>query len=356
MAIYSPTSLLPNNTSVDATENITFSWNYNGSGAEAIQTHYQVKIYKNSDNTLVHDSTKIESANEYYLLSSTPLTNNNIYKFQVTVWSGLATSKSSWILFYCFQNPTLVIGATPTSTQTHTFTATYYSAQAIPVKTYRAYLFLASDLDNPIADSENIYPDTLITNGIISYEFDGMETGESYAIQFTCINQNDYVLDTGQHSFTITYNYPPSIPNLIVTEDKSNGALVLSWVDVQQKIGNVIGDFSYVDGKFNKSIYLNLNSELYYTESFSDGFTLYFWIKIPTAYTGTLIKLGDNNLGMRIFVEPSNRFGFQYGDFITVGRVINPSDNVFDYWILVGIKNGKVIFKGDIFEETLSVI
>lgn len=360
LSIYSPTSLLPNNTSVDATENITFSWSYNGSGSEALQTHYQVKIYKNIDNTLVFDSTKISSSNEYYTLSSTPLTNDNIYKFQVTVWSNSETSKSSWILFSCFENPTLTIGSTPTSTQTYTFTATYYSAQSIPIKTYRAYLFLASDLENPIADSEYIYPETLITNGSISYEFDGMETDETYAIQFICTNQNNYTLDTGQHTFTITYSYPPSIPDLVVTEDKTNGALILSWIDVQQKIGNVIGDFSYIEsgsgGKFNNSIYLNPDSQLYYTESFLDGFTLSFWIKIPTAYVGTLIRLGDSNLGMRVFIEESNRFGFEYGEFITVGRVIEVSDNVFDYWILIGIKNGKIIIKGDSFEETLSVI
>jgi len=356
LALYSPTNLAPNNTSEDATEPILFRWTYNGVGVEAIQTHFQVKIYKNSDNTLVHDSTKTASSNNFYTLSSTPLVNNNDYKFQVTVWSNASSANSNWVLFFCFERPTFTIGSLPSSTQTHEFSATYYSAQGVPLKTYRAYLFSENDLNNPISDSGNIYPETLITNGTVYYEVDGLETDETYYVQFVGLDQNNYELDTGQHEFSIVYNYPPAIPNLLVTEDKSNGTLILNWVDVQQKIAQVDGTFSYIDGLFNKSLQLDTNSKLLFTEPFLDGFTLYFWVKLPNDYSGNLVQFGDNMIGMKIFVDPSKRFGIKCGEFVSIGREIFSEDNIFNNWILIGVQNGTLIVKGSIFEEVLNVV
>lgn len=353
--VYSPTNISPNDISIDATEDNTISWSFNGLGS---QTDYQVKIYLNSDNSLVADSGKVSSSSESYILTSGTLTNDNIYKTQITLWDGTDTAKSTWTLFYCNTTPTLTIGSTPTSVQTFEFSALYNSTESIPILTYKFNLYLSSTPTTIITTSGDLYPDELIAVSAtpLSYVFDGMESETEYSIECTCTNQRGIVLTTGLHAFVISYTYPPSISSLIVTPDNTDGTISLNWSSLRFVLGFVDGTYSYVLGKFNQGLELDLNSKLYYnTETIPEAYTVYFWTNIPSGYNGTIVKLGSDSsddTGMQLLYS-NDRFGFKHGNYITYGRI---ASSLIGTWVLIGVKYGKILIKGTGYEEVISMI
>jgi hypothetical protein len=95
----------------------------------------------------------------------------------------------------------------------------------------------------------------------------------------------------------------------------------------------VDGTYSYVTGKFDKGLQLDTDSVLYYPDdSIPAEFTVYFWVKIPNGYNGTLVQLGEiSSDGMSVFFT-GNRFGFSIGDAITAGRLVEtllPSEDLY---------------------------
>lgn len=351
MAMYSPTLLSFNGVSIDASVNNTFTWTTNVTSPDS-QTDYQLKIYLNSNNTLIYDSTKITSTNEYHTVPSGTLTNGQIYKYQVTTWSGANSSPSQWILFFTEAQATFTVGSLPSSVQVATISATYNQAQDIPLKTYRVYLYLSTDLENPIVDSGDIYPDTLIYDGdVVEYEFDGLESGFSYAVQFTGFTQNDDFIDSGKSGFSIVYSYPPDVPQLEVTQLSEYGNIKLNWAALIQILGFVNGTYSYTTGKFGQGIQLDSGSELYYTETIPIGNTTYFWVKLPIGFSGVFCEFGTDGAGMKIFFENS-RFGFQHGDFLTCGRDASATIGSF---VLIGVKYRTLTIKTDSYSEIINV-
>ena len=343
MAIFSATNLSPNNFSlISSTPNI-FSWDFNGSDT---QTDYQIFIYDNDTNTLVYYSTKITSSNEYHTVSSGTLTNNKTYKWQVQTFINSNSAKSSWFIFKTNSAPTLTMGSLPTSKQTYTFSTTYSHAENIPIRTYRYQLFLASTPLSSIADSGEIYPDSLIINSSTSleYTFDGMLSGETYLVECTCVNQNSQTATTGQQSFSVTYNYPPNIPNIIITPNNNLGIMTVDWTNLIQVLPVVTGTYSYVTGKFGYGLQLDEGSYITYNgETYPEDYTLYFWIKLPVNFNGDIMKLtlnsNSNNI-MRVFLD-NNRFGFQLGDLITCGG--DTSGNLNGHFIKIGLKYSELI-------------
>ena len=354
MSVYSPTQLLPNATSVDASATpLTLYWNYNSSNETATpQTDYQIKIYSLA-NSLVYDSTKTTSSNEYHAISSTPLTNGQTYKYQLETWSGANSAKSPWTLLYANASSTLTLSATPSTQQYYNFTCTYNQAEDIPLLTYEANLYLTSTQTTAIDTSGIIYPTTLVGDGdTISYAFDGMESGTNYSVEFTAITQRGETITTGLIPFSISYSYPPNISELVVTTDDVNGTISLDWLALKQILGTVEGSYSYVDGRFNKGLQLDAGSTLYYdTETIPDDFTLYLWINIPSGFTGTIAQFGTSGTGMRVFFNGS-KFGFQHGNFITIGRTASGVVNEFTF---IGIKYRKIIIKTATHEEIIDI-
>jgi hypothetical protein len=352
VSLYSPTNPYPSNISINAATPTIFTWDYQGSTA---QTDYQIKIYLNSDNSLVYDSTKTASSNEYHTLPSSTLINNNIYKYTVETWSGAISAKSNWILVYANAPATLTIGATPSSVQQYTFSSVYNSTNLVPVKTYEAKLYLSATPSTTIAESGILYPTGLVYSSAtpLTHLFDGLISGNSYSIQFTCENQRGELLDTGLVTFPISYTYPTSIPALTVTPDNSDGSVTLNWVALVQKLGFVTGTFSYVAGKFDDGIQLDAGTVLYYpTETIPDDATTYYWVKLPANYNGVLLQFGeDSETGMRVFFT-GTKFGWSHGDFITIGRTVS---DVVGEFVLIGIKYRKLLIKSATHEEIIDI-
>lgn len=349
--VYSATNLIPNGTSILSSTPNTIYWNFQGTNT---QTDYQVQIYKNSDNSLAYDSTKLTSSAEQHIVPGATLSDNLLYKFRVTTWDGANTAISNWVLFYTQSSATLTISATPTISQTFEFPAIYSQANDISLKTYQAFLYLGTDLVNPIDESGIIYPSTLIQNGdTITWSFDGLASGIEYGVQFTGETQYGEIIDSGIVTFTVTYAAVSSIPLLTVTPINSDGYMQLDWIKMLQVLGVVDGTYSYdVSGKFDKGLQLDYGSELYYTEDIPEDYSFIGWFKLSATFTGNVIKLLNSNTNdyFRIFFT-GTKFGMEIGDFLTVGK---NASALLETWILLGVKHGKLIIVGSGYEETIS--
>lgn len=343
--IYSPTQLLPNNTSVDATNDITLSWKVTG------QFSYRVLVYKNSDNSSIIDTGQITSTDNFYIITSGTLSNGIIYKFQVIVTDATTTATSNFSLFRCNTTPTLQLSATPTASQTYDFEYLYTQVESVPVKSYIMTLYDVSA--TPLVVSDTLYPIVLTTSpsNPLLYTFDGMETSTTYGIGCIVTTQYDVEVDSGITYFTINYTQPTTIPELVITSNDNEGSIQLDWTKMKQILGTVVGSYSYVSGQYNKAIQLNSGSYLYYDEYIPNNFTVVYWINIDVAFNGDLIKFGTDDTGMRVFYT-DGRFGFQLDNFITVGAPLAVSTA---NWIKLGITYAKLIVQTPTITQVIAI-
>ena len=180
-------------------------------------------------------------------------------------------------------------------------------------------------------------------------------------IQFKGITQYDELVETNIETFSILYQYPDAIPALIMTPDNNNATISIDWQALKQILGYVDGTYSFVSGKFGQGLQINTNSKLYYnTEQIQIDSTVYYWLKITSGYNGVLVKFSDDindDLGMQVTFQ-TDRFGFNFGDYTTVGRQLSNAEltEIQNNFILIGIQHGKVIIKSNTFQEIISMV
>jgi hypothetical protein len=325
LAIYQPSAQFPENIGIDGDLNNIFSWTVNGDA----QTDFQLIIYNNADNTSVYDSTKITSVTPTHTVPTSSFTNNLELKWKVKIWHNSSYVDSDWVLFKSYTTPTVVMGATPTVEQNYTFSAVYNQAQGVSVKKYKFILYDNDDVI--ITDSDWIYSTTTTTPTTLSYAITGMTSATPYKIECQVYNAYDMYVTSGQTSFSVAYMSPDDSGQLVVTGINTTGAIQLDWTNVIQVLGVVTGSYAYVDpGKYNISIHLNSGSKIKFVRTVTEDFTVTYWIKLPTGFTGIFITLGnDCFLGYN-----GTKFYYQSQSRITAGvpRAL-PSDYFF-----VGIK------------------
>lgn len=103
-------------------------------------------------------------------------------------------------------------------------------------------------------------------------------------------------------------------------------------------------------GKFNNGLLLRPGSNVVFDETINQDFTVTFYTTLPKTFNGDICTLGSNN-EFRLFYDGS-RFGFQFGEFITVGRVLSLPEPT--EYIKIGIKHAKVIIQTSAYTEILS--
>jgi hypothetical protein len=103
------TNLTPGSTDSTTPEGASptprLGWTYSDADAD-VQAHFQVKIFDMATTpALVHDSTKVASANAYYDVPSAVLTAGVTYQWEVTVWDSNALSGLSAREYIIINNP-----------------------------------------------------------------------------------------------------------------------------------------------------------------------------------------------------------------------------------------------------------
>ena len=271
MAILKPSNISPSNISLDATQQIVVSWKNYGDR----QYHYQIKIYKNSDNSLVLDTGKITSFNTFHVINAGTLTNGTQYKHQITLWNQINESVTSdWVFFKCSSIPTCSFTNLSTTilNSSYTFQGFYSQAQNVPIKSWQMILY--NSYDEIIGTSPITY------SSIIEYEFAGFKNEKDYKIELQVYSQDNLLATTGKIPFYVRYEVPKSALSLRAENVKELAAVRLLW-NIVQIIGKSNGAFIG-----NEKLDVTNGRKVYFDEGFnmSNNFTLKLWIESVTNY------------------------------------------------------------------------
>lgn len=277
MAILKPANISPSNISVDATQEIVVSWKNYGDRQYA----YQVKIYKNIDNSLVLDSGKIISFNNFHIINPNTLTNGIQYKYQITVWNQInETATSDWIVFKCSSTPICSFtNLTPTIFNTsYVFQGSYSQAENVPIKSWQMILY--NSYDKIIGTSPMTY------SSIIEYEFAGFKNENDYKIELQVYSQDNLLGTTGKIPFHVKYEVPKTALSLQATKIEELAAINLQW-NIVQIIGKSDSS-TFVD---NEKIDVTNGKKVYFDEGFNinNNFTLKLWIESVTNYNFNIL-------------------------------------------------------------------
>jgi hypothetical protein len=273
-----PTNISPNNIAVDGTDNITISWQNRGDR----QYYYQVKIYKNSDSTLIYNTTKLSSLNTFHFVPANTLTNGIQYKYQITVWNQAGDFiNSDWVVFKCSSIPEVEftnVGEIILN-DTYTFEGLYSQLEDVPIKSWQMILYNASDgviSISPVTFSE-----------IISYEFAGFTNDTTYKVELQVYSQDNLLATTGKIEFYVQYETPKVALDLQAENVQHMGAVRLMW-SVTQILGkSENAEFVEGDTKLNVS-----DGKVWFDENFNidNNFTLEMWLEAVVDYEFNVVK------------------------------------------------------------------
>lgn len=264
MALQKPYSISIAGSVFDATIDKLVTWSTSGD----ITTAFQVFIYKNSDSSLVYDSTKITSYATQHTIPASTLTNGIEYKIKIQTWNVSADTVTS-DLFIFETSSTPVVTLTPVGTvggSSYKFEATYSQTELIALKYWYAYLYNSNQV--LIGQSGQQTPTT------IEYLFSGLETDKSYYVKFDVVSDKNLIGTTGLVSFNVLYSQP-IMQSQITAENYDNASIKLQWL-VKQIIGKG-ENYTYLENeKVNVA-----SGKVWFDDGFdiNNNFTLKIWIE-----------------------------------------------------------------------------
>lgn len=267
MALYQPSNIIPSSFSgtgngvVSEAEQASVSWMINGTSR---MTGFQIQIYKNSDDSLVYDSTKIivdggvsgtdERGNPVQYtyfpqktwsnLGDIGIHDGNAYKMFITQFWGDNQSVTQYSASYFISRtaPTLSLNNfSPNQTVSniqYTFSATYTQAQSDAINWCRWMLAKV------VNGQYNVIDDTgIINTGVLSYTANGLLDGNTYAIMCEVQTENGVTVSTGWNNFDVSYTNIIS-PNQLSSTCTADGAI---FTDLRENIV-LTGNASVLDG------------------------------------------------------------------------------------------------------------
>lgn len=312
-SIYTPQNPSPRNEVRDMDNNQDFTAIIDGVKC----TDYQIRIYKVSDNSLVHDTTKLnlspalsDGATLTHTLTGGTIANTGTdsYKWTIQVWNDAETVTSREFQFFAKTTPVLAFTPdNPITTQSYEFTATLTQAEGDIVNTYTFELYDSND--------ELLETSGLITSFNIAYTFDGFTNGDSLKIRLDGTTTGGDTFDTGLIAFTVSYSEPEIdlIPEAVV--DNETSLITVTRPDAVQILGiDTPSGVTYEEIEFFR---LGLSGAVTYTVNVVDlldgqnidfqnlttslpvsvpeEFTLEFiWYASSSSFEGKIIELGNN--------------------------------------------------------------
>ena len=250
MALFQPSNISPDVRSglgygtIDARKTWTVSWQVNG--ASALES-FSVGIYENtSASALVYTTGQLTDGCPFYgtmpsgdtqLFSYTmpavlALRNGGSYKLVIKQWwdTGSITQNSASV-FLTRATPSFRIEDIGTNNtvydKTCTFVGDYSQVDGDVLNWFRWQIANADDLDNPIYDTGNV-------SGTMDIQctFDGLFTGQNYAVSLTAQTQSGVFCDAGWTTFGVDYGEPIPSENVTATCAQGTNAVLISWKDL----------------------------------------------------------------------------------------------------------------------------
>lgn len=211
-------------------------------------TAYQIKIYQNdSGSTLMYDSGSVtvspafephdKYGNATYftaIISAAALSTAGIvngyqygYKMLITQWWGVSdyVEQTSASVFITRSTPNISIDAipNPVAASSITITATYSQAQGDPISTVEWVFALAGSESNPIRKTG------AISTQVLSFDADGLITGNTYSIMCNVVTSTGMEASTGFVQFPVLYSSSSLGINYELAQLKNSSATYLSW-------------------------------------------------------------------------------------------------------------------------------
>lgn len=252
MALYQPSNITPSTFAgigagvIDATDNVSISWQVNGTSA---MTGYSIAIYENTTaSALVHTFTSPAGFSPFYgtdaqgnpvffvfesgsSWASAGLSNGNSYKIKITQkWKNNPTDTSetektvvqtSESVFVTRAKPSVSVSpASGTLTSvSQTFTGSYSQTQGDAVSWVR--WILRNSSGDAIDDTGTIY------TGVLSYTYDGFFNGENYTLQCTVQTSSGAEVTT-TNSYAVSYSSAEQTGGISLTCNPDDSVTV-SW-------------------------------------------------------------------------------------------------------------------------------
>lgn len=269
MALYMPTNITPStlgdigNGVVDAEDGIAVSWQVNGQDALVA---FEIKIMQNSESSAVlFDTGRISDGCPFYgrnesgdvrlfsyqipysSLAAANIVNGGTYKLSITQWWSAAESvtQRSASVFVCRDAPVLTITSfsKPVNTWAKTWTATYTQAQGDAFISARWMLALADEKNAPLYDTGSIQTAQL------QFSYDGLFTGQTYAIRCVAETESGAVADSGWVEFAVAYDVPGYSGAVTASCCRKESGVMVSWPGAYAIPGTATGDFSIENGR-----------------------------------------------------------------------------------------------------------
>lgn len=279
MALFQPTNITPSTFSgsaagtVDVTQDLTVSWQVNGSSP---MLAYKIQIMQNdTSSTSVLDTGKTTLVNPFYgvdfkgdvqffsttitsaAMSSAGMTNgySNGYKMVITQWWGATDDESvtqtSASYFITRATPTLTMGAitNPLTGRIATFTATYVQAQGDAIEWAWWQITPSGDANNVLKDTGKIYG-----TSDLQTSYDGFISGNSYQVKCTVQTINGIEVTTGWQTFSVSYASSSMDENITICPLGNTDAVQISlpqslYIDAY----SVSGSVSYLMDRFGNT-------------------------------------------------------------------------------------------------------
>ena len=366
--LFQPSNIYPSTFSgigagtVDVTQGLNVSWQVNG---DTPMTDYQIRIYQNdTDSTLMYDSGKqavtpaFEPHDKYgnptffnTLISAASLSSAGIvngyqygYKMLITQWwdTNDYVEQTSVSVFITRSTPTLVIDAipNPVATNSITITATYTQDEGDPISTVEWVFAQAGSESTPIKETG------AISTQVLSFEADGLITGNTYSIMCNIVTSNGMEASTGFVQFNVSY---PSITGDIgcqVAQMKNSSAVYLSW----NQIGGNVLKYPYEDStKTVNGITFTVNDEGNVTASGTASADATFDLESGTLsalklYAGEKLLITTLNDSVSIQVTETDAYGNVVSTVTgtdPLQYIVPETENTLTFSVLV--KNGQVL-------------
>jgi hypothetical protein len=272
MSVYQPSYLFPDGDELDLSLNQNFSCQVNGS----IIDSYELIIRNITTNAILFDSGVTllnpvlydKSTLNIYIPANLLIITGNI-KYTITCFSAGVSAISREVPFYSNTNPALELLVPPIiTTKSYTFTSVYSQLQGVPISSYQYILYDGNG--NVIQTSDTFY------NASLTYEFDGLISGNNYFIQCTVVNANNFTSYSGLINFAVNYGTFGLTTQVTTTVLNDQSAIAVNFGNAIQIIGNKIGNVSYVS-----NFLINGN---YGLQLIDNNASVSFNIKIPSLF------------------------------------------------------------------------
>lgn len=318
MALFQPTNITPSTFSggsagtVDVNEDLTVSWQVNGSSP---MVAYKISFYQNdTSSTAVYNTGKVTLVDPFYgvdykgavqffsttitsaTMTGAGMTNGyaNGYKMVIQQWWGAtdddSITQTSASYFITRATPTLTLGAiaNPLTTRSNTFTATYLQTQGDAIEWARWEITLASDESVVLTDTGKIYG-----TSDLQTSYDGFITGNSYKVRCTVQTVNGVEVTTGWSTFAVSYASSFMDENVAVCALCTTDAVQIVFPENAYIAPTTInGTYSYVnDGFGNRLIQLPTGSD-YITYDKSNGNSMSFAEPFTLVASGRFVTQG----------------------------------------------------------------